>query len=243
MLLLGYVDPAVVERIKGYTQLYSGNADDEDMYDSGQVGGALPVFAEFGYDQQGNGILGSIWRFVKPYIFSGAKAVAKAGLHSADGFLDDVTSGVNWREAGRNRLDEAGNTLVNKFKNKIYSNMKGSGLSTVQKRRLTEDIESYSEGPAAKIRKIIDEMKRQQDKRPGTLRKVFSILPPPEKAGRDLRVHKHLVKNKFGSARRASARIAQKKISKGRVGKRSKNKRRKSKKSKNQSGQGFAAWL
>jgi hypothetical protein len=170
------------------------------FYEAGidQNGGYLPVFYEYGIDQNGDGLWGNIWNFFKPFVVplfkSGAKATAETVLNSAGGYINDIVDGADWRKAGKERLNEVGSELTSKLVNKVKRNMMGRG-----KRRLA--IEDISDTPAEKVRKIIEEIEQQEDKRQGPQKKLFSILPPPEKKGRDLRIKKRVVKKKFRKAK------------------------------------------
>jgi hypothetical protein len=252
MKFINIVSPDIRDQLKGYGPLYDGDND----FDDDQTGGVLPVFAEYNVDQQGNGWLGSLargaWRLLKPLFVSGAKTAAQTAVGSAGGFLGDVISGANVKESAKARLNEAGEDLRTKFENKV-KRMSGAGM---KRQRLSQaELGSYSEDdPAAKVRKIIDEMNRHKHKNSGPGRKVFSLLPPPERIGRDLSVKKRLVKSKFSNSgvQRASARIAQKRQQSGSGRRKIKKKKKKPKKKKQQrrssskkgqKGRGFEYWL
>jgi uncharacterized protein (UPF0335 family) len=202
----------IYELIYGCSGVMNSCITDED---GNQVGGYLPVFSEYGFNQDGTGIFGNIWSFMKPWFMKGTKAVANTALNTASGYLNDLIEGANWKEAGKERLKEASNDLSSKFVNNVV-NMKGRGV-----KRLS--IEDVSESPAAKVRKLIEEIERKEDKKQDPQRKLFSILPPPEKKGRDLRIKKRLTKTK--------------RAKKGRIAK------KKQKKQKRQTGKGFECWL
>jgi hypothetical protein len=227
MKVYGFIDEDVLKLCKVYENYHTSAASRE--YNGGRIphvfteytidhsGGRIPyVFTEYGYDQNGDGIgsiLKGLWRMFQPVVMAGARAVGNQAVSSAGNYLGDLASGANWKEAGKARLGEAGNNLKDKLEQRI-KRMAGSG-----KRHLPLDFQSTHE-PAAKIQKMIESM----NKRDPSKLNAFSITAPPVKAGRDLRLKKKLVKNKFKGAKvskRKSARLAGKpkhKYGKGLVG-------------------------
>jgi hypothetical protein len=230
--------PLVLQKISTYAEIYG----DPEAFSSAiivdevgnQIGGVLPVFYESGIEQDGNGLFGNIWGLFKPFIMplikSGTKATAESVLNSAGGYINDIVAGADWRKAGQDRLMNTRDELASKFVNKV-KRMHGSGI----KRRLEfDDIsDSLSDKPAAKVQRILEEIEQKNDKRQGPEKKLFSILPPSETHGRDLRLKKRVVKKVFRNARAST--IAKRKLVKRRVTKK--------KKKKVQKGKGFDCWL
>ena len=121
---------------------YRENLDiDDDIF-----GGYLPeAFVEHGYYGEGFGnifsALKSVWSFIKPVIKPVAKAVGKQALSSGIGYLGDLASGADWKEAAKERAKEAGTNLKRKAEEKIAA-MAGSG---VKRRRLNGQFMSNSD--------------------------------------------------------------------------------------------------
>jgi hypothetical protein len=213
MKVYGHVDAIVLLRCKDYEHYYTD-----------QVGGRIPfVFSEYGVDQSGEGFgsfLRSLWRVFRPVVVSGAKAVGNQALSSLGGYMGDLASGSNWKTAGQARLNEAETNLHEKLQSKL-SKMTGSGMPQYIPA-------SYRpEGAAAKVLRMTTGLNAKRHKRSTPKLNAFSICAPPNKTGRDLRIKRRLVKNKFrGSkvSKRVSARIAKKKQA-------------------NQRGKGFDCWL
>jgi len=62
---------------------------------------------------------------LKPVLKSAATAVGKQALSSAGGFVGDLASGANWKEAAEDRLREAGTSLGDRLSKRMQQ--MGSG--------------------------------------------------------------------------------------------------------------------
>jgi hypothetical protein len=114
-------------------------------------GGIGPVYRASFRVQRGNG-LGSffrgLFRFVKPVLYSGTKAIGKEALKTGSNIITDILNKERERPVGnifKNRFEEAKDNLQEKMKNTT-----GSGLGLKRKRKF-EKIQSQS-----KRRKVKD---------------------------------------------------------------------------------------
>jgi hypothetical protein len=139
-----------------------------------QQGGYLPyVFTEHGQYGEGIGsLMRGLWRIFRPAVISGAKAVGKQALRSAAGFAGDLASGADWREAGEERLREAGKNLGSKLVAKL-SGQQGSGL------RSPSYYNTYG------MRTGLGQMGsgRRRNKMIHSAVKLFSFVPPSGERG------------------------------------------------------------
>jgi hypothetical protein len=118
--IIGYMDDDVLELAKQY-ELY---------FDNQQSGGLMSdVFMQHG---QFGGFWGeqALKRFYMrlPESFrSGVRNLRDTALSTLGSFAKDVSSGEDWRDAGKKRLGEAGTALVGKLGSKIARMMTGRG--------------------------------------------------------------------------------------------------------------------
>lgn len=208
MKIIGEIDEAVLLRAAVFENHYIN-----------QKGGLLSsVFTEDGvFDQRGEGFgtfIRGLWRGFKPSIISGLKAVGNQALRSAGGFIGDVASGVDWREAGSERLNEAGRNLTDKLESKMSRVMAGGGGG----------------------------MQYGGNKTHHSAVKLFSFSPPTVQRGRHTRKRKRSVVIKASKRRRggvkrrgAKKRVSKKKKHRAAAGSVSKKRRRRRRKSKKRS--------
>ena len=112
-----------------YTRYYANQ--------SGGGGGEVgSVYRASFRTQRGHGIgsfFRGLFRFVKPLLFSGAKAVGKEALKTGSNIITDILSNESEQPVGaifKNRFHQAKGNLEQKIKN-----MTGSGLSLKRKRK------------------------------------------------------------------------------------------------------------
>lgn len=127
-----------------------------------QTGGFLPFAPTLSLiqylsrrGQKGDGFgsfLKGLFRAAIPLFKSGAKAVGKQAVHTGIDIVRDVAQGHNWKEASQKRLNEAGDAIVEKTKQKVEKIMTGSGRIT----------------------------KRKMNKKEAFTKKLFSLIGPPE---------------------------------------------------------------
>jgi hypothetical protein len=116
--ILGYIDPNVQSRCDAvyFEHDYSGQPVED------QEGGFLPVYTRVFREQHGGGwaskALAGAQRFIMPFLSGFKRAgkrviqeVGKQALATAGNYVGDLASGVNWRQAGYNRMNEAGDSF------------------------------------------------------------------------------------------------------------------------------------
>ena len=88
--------------------------------------------------------------FVKPLIKSGLKTLGKQALASAGGYIGDLATGADWKEAGKQRLGEAGAALSDKLQDKL-ARMAGAGaqFGGASNKRLQHAVKLFSFSPTA----------------------------------------------------------------------------------------------
>ena len=132
---------------------------------SGSGGGEIgPVYRASFRVHRGNG-LGSFFRgffrFVKPLLYSGAKAVEKEALKTGSNIITDILNNEPEQPVGnifRNRFEEAKDNLQEKIKN-----MTGSGLGLKRKRKFKK-VQSQSKRRKVKDIFTKSEKNRKQNK-------------------------------------------------------------------------------
>jgi hypothetical protein len=132
---------------------------------SGGCGGIGPVYRASFRVQRGNG-LGSffrgLFRFVKPLLHSGAKALGKEALKTGSNIIKDVLNIEPEQPVGnifKNRFQEAKDNLQEKIKN-----MTVSGLGLKRKSKF-EKVQSQSERRKVKDIFTKDEKNRKKNKK------------------------------------------------------------------------------
>jgi hypothetical protein len=130
----------------------------------GGGGGIGPVYRASFRVQRGNG-LGSffrgLFRFVKPLLYSGAKAVGKEALKTGSNIITDILNKEPEQPVGnifKNRFEEAKGNLQEKIKN-----MTGSGLGLKRKRKFKK-VQSQSKRRKVKDIFTKSEKNRKQNK-------------------------------------------------------------------------------
>jgi hypothetical protein len=130
---------------------------------SGGGGGEIgPVYRASFRMQRGNGIgsfFRGLFRFVKPLLYSGAKAVGKEALKTGPHIITDFLIKEPEQPMGdifKTRFTEAKGNLEQKMKM-----MKGSGLSLRRKR---QPKKSQSQGKPRKVKDIFTEDKKKKKK-------------------------------------------------------------------------------
>ena len=134
-----------------------------------QAGGEIgPIYTASYRIQRGRGIgsfLAGLWRFARPLIFSGLKAVGKEATSAGASALADLgTKPV--REILRNRLSEAKDNLKRKATEKLKS-MSGEGLRIPKRARLKKIKTSGRKKKRHSVRK-------STGKKIGIVRDIFS---------------------------------------------------------------------
>lgn len=130
-----------------YTQYYAKQ--------SGGGGDVGPMYRASFRVQRGNGIgsfFRGLFRFVKPLLFSGAKAVGKEALKTGSNIITDMLNRGPEQPVGnifKNRFGEAKGNLEQKIKN-----MTGSGLRLKRKRK-SKKVQSL--GKRRKVKDIFTE--------------------------------------------------------------------------------------
>ena len=100
----------------------------------GGYAGIGPIYAVQPFVQRGHGlgnILGNLWRFVKPLLWSGAKSVGQESLRTGGRILSDIadkTSDISAGDIISNHVSEATQKLVTKLRGG------GGGVSRKRKR-------------------------------------------------------------------------------------------------------------
>lgn len=94
-----------------------------------QTGGRLsdhigPLYSGSPFIQHGHGIgnfLGGLFRIIKPFLVSGAKAVGRESLSTGANILSDIANKKSGEKVGKivaNRVTESTHRLVNKMRGK-----------------------------------------------------------------------------------------------------------------------------
>ena len=126
---------------------------------SGEIG---PVYRASFRVQRGNGIgsfFRGLFRFVKPLLFSGAKAVGKEALKTSSHIITDILNKEPEQPVDdifKTRFSEAKGNLEQKIKK-----MMGSGLGLKMKR---QPKKSVSQGRRRKVKDIFTEEKKKKKK-------------------------------------------------------------------------------
>ena len=126
----------------------------------GEIG---PVYRASFRMQRGNGIgsfFRGLFRFVKPLLYSGAKAVGKEALKTGSHIMTDILNKEPEQPLGdifRSRFSEAKGNLEQKIKK-----MTGSGLRLKRKR---QPKKSQSQGKRRKVKDIFTEEKKTKKKK------------------------------------------------------------------------------
>jgi hypothetical protein len=176
MKLIGAVDERVLARAQMFETYY--------IRQKQQRGGLIgEYFSQYGVNtgdgqQYGDGFgdfLKGLWRIFRPAVISGAKAVGKTALSTAGEFIGDVASGANWREAGRDRINQAGKVLEQKLEAKM-AGMAGSGRGRRNK-TLHNAVKLFSFTPPSTARgsSSISTRRRQTRKRKRTTARSRSV--------------------------------------------------------------------
>jgi len=128
---------------------------------SGGGGEIGPIYRASFRLQRGNGIgsfFRGLFRFVKPLLYSGAKAVGKEALKTGSHIITDFLNKEPEQPVGdifKNRFGEAKNNLQEKIKN-----MTGSGLGLKRKRKLKK---AQSQSKRRKVKDIFSEKKGRRN--------------------------------------------------------------------------------
>ena len=137
-----------------YTRYYANQSG------GGEIG---PVYRASFRVQRGNGIgsfFRGLFRFVKPLLYSGLKAVGKEALKTGSNIITDILNKGPEQPMGnvfRNRFNEGKNNLKQKIKK-----MTGSGLGLKRKRQTKK---SQSQGKRRKVKDIFTEEKKTKKKK------------------------------------------------------------------------------
>lgn len=190
-IYIGGASPDVLRAAKQFESYYvhqsGGGLPFSYLPGYGQSGGEINFTYLPGYgEQDGNGFGNVLWSFIKPLIFSAGKALGRQALSSTAGYAADLASGANWKQAGKERLKEAGLALGSKLKNKIGM-MAGSGI----KHR------------AHKINRIAALINRKKKRVSRGSSGLFTTSAPTKRRKKSSKK-----KNKGKSKRRKSARLA-----------------------------------
>ena len=119
-----------------------------------------PVYRASFRMQRGNGIgsfFRGLFRFVKPLLYSGAKAVGKEALKTGSNIITDILNKEPEQPVGnifKTRFSEAKGNLEDKIKK-----MTGSGLGLKRKRKPKKP---QSQGKRRKVKDIFTEEKRKK---------------------------------------------------------------------------------
>jgi hypothetical protein len=138
-----------------------GGVDDYTRYYMNQAGGGGigSVYRASFRTQRGRGIgsfFKGLFKFVKPLLYSGAKAVGKEALKTGSHILTDILDKKPDQPVGgifKSRLSEAKGNLEHKIKN-----MTGSGLGLKRKRKVKKAQSSSRRG---KVKDIFSAKKRK----------------------------------------------------------------------------------
>ena len=112
--------------------------------------------------QRGNGtgpIFRGLFRFVKPLLYSGAKAVGKEALKTGSNIITDILNKDPEQPAGnisKNSFKEAKGHILEKIKN-----MTVSGLGLTRKRKIKK---LQSQSKRRKVKDIFTEAKKKRKK-------------------------------------------------------------------------------
>lgn len=150
----------------GYDLLQKSDAEDTLYYDPTR-------YRVYPYQQRGDGVMSALrglWRIfqpiwsssIKPAAKSALKAVGKQALATAGGYVGDLTSGANWKEAAEDRFREASAALGDKLSDKL-AKMSGMGygygygggygqLGGAANKALHNAVKLYSFAPPAAAR-------------------------------------------------------------------------------------------
>lgn len=121
-----------------------------------------PVYRASFRVQRGNGIgsfFRGLFRFVKPLLYSGAKAVGKEALKTGSNIITDILNKQPEQPVGnifKNRFTEAKDNLEEKIKK-----MTGSGLGLKRKRKAKK---AQSQSKRRKVKDIFTEEKKKKEK-------------------------------------------------------------------------------
>ena len=88
-------------------------------------------------NQRGHGfgsVWRGLWRAVRPFIFSGAKAVGRQALQSGAELMGDIAGGENVLESLKTRAVEGGKALAGTAKRKFQSQQQGMGIRHLPER-------------------------------------------------------------------------------------------------------------
>jgi len=130
---------------------------------SGGGGEIGPVYRASFRKQRGGGIgsfFRGLFRFVKPLLFSGAKAVGKEALKTGSNIITDILNKEPEQPVGdifKSRFTEAKGNLEQKIKK-----MTGSGLRLKRKR---QSKKSQSQSKRRKVRDIFTEERKLKKKK------------------------------------------------------------------------------
>jgi hypothetical protein len=161
-----------------------------------QSGGYLPYVFQEKFPQHGNGFGSFLGGLIRRYVVPTAIRIAKTGgkqlLKSGVGFVGDLASGVNWREAGEDRLKEAAHELGKKFQDKFGGEQSGSGFQ-----RLPVYRNSY--GIRTGLNQLGGGRVGRRNKTYHSAVKLFSFVPPTAQRGQTTLVRRRRTRRRRSS--------------------------------------------
>lgn len=136
-----------------------------------QTGGDIgAVYRASIYRQRGRGLgsfFSGLWRFVRPLVLSGAKAVGREAKEAGLKALSDINNGKSLKEILQTRSGEAVHNLKTKLESKI-GEMSGSGLKRAKIRKVAikkKGIRSRSRKQKNKPKQIGGSLKKYKNSR------------------------------------------------------------------------------
>lgn len=150
--------------------------------------------------QRGHGIgsfLGGLFRSVMPILKSGASAVGKEALRSGVGFLGDVVTKGDARQAANTRLREFTGGLKRRADNKLDRVLQGHGSSVAYKKRRVTRVTPQSLANLLRVRmspttsttikkrkSTVTKRKQQQQQKGGRSKRITSVKRKVKRGGR-----------------------------------------------------------